>query len=318
VSDAPARARLYQLPAGTYYLILEGPASREVDFGLDVAFVDPTMPPPGDGCTNPLELPIETEIHGTLANRQDLVDLACGCDPSQQKQACNQFLPDVVYHVKVDAPTDLGVNINGGTALMIYGFRSTCDASGSQLACGDGTMIDGRVRNVQPGDYYMVLESPAPASDPASFTVSLDRLPRTVPTAATGNDTCASAIDIPDGGALFTGDTFGMLDDYQALCGGGAHSPDAAFRLVLAKRSRVTASLEATFDTVLYRFDDTGNGAASCRSKNEAACNDDGAQGNTNSMLSDLLDAGTYYYVVDGFNDNSQGSYLLDVTVAPQ
>jgi hypothetical protein len=320
VSDAPGRARLYQLQLGIYYVVLEGPPSREVDFSLEVAFVEPTSPPPGDGCTNPLELPLGMSVPGTLANRQDLVAVSCGCGKaqSQSQSGCNQFLSDVVYHVRADRPTDLGVRVDGGPSLMIYDFRSTCDMQDSQLICGFGAMVNGRVRNLAPGDYYLVLESPAPANDPASFTVELDRLPRTVPTSVSGNENCATAYAVSMDGGLFAGDTLGMLDDYQASCGSGAHSPDAVFELVLDRRSRVTAALDAAFDTVLYRFPELGQGPDACQSKNEAACNDDGAQGNTNSSLSETLQMGSYYYVVDGFNDNNSGKYLLDIAVSPQ
>jgi hypothetical protein len=314
VSDAPARARLYRLPAGTYYVVLESSPSREIDFDLDVAFLDPTDPPPGDGCAQPLELPLSKEVNGTLANRQDLVPVVCRCDPTQIEQGCNQFLPDVTYHVKVDEATDLGVSVNGAAAVMGYDFRTTCDMPDSQLACAEGTLVTGRVRDVAPGDYYLVIESP----DPANFTVQLDPLPRTIPMPVDGNDTCAKAIEIPAGGGLFTGDTLTLLNDYEALCGGNARSKDAAFHLTLTERSRVTAALEAPFDTVLYRFVDSGAGAASCQSKLETVCNDDGGQGDHNSLLGELLDPGSYYYVVDGFNDSNAGKYLFEVTVAPQ
>ena len=47
-------------------------------------------------------------------------------------------------------------------------------------------------------------------------------------------------------------------------------------------------------------------------------CNDDGGQGNTNSRLTELLDPGAYYYVVDGFNDSNAGNYLFEVHDAPE
>jgi hypothetical protein len=320
VSDAPARARLYQLPKGTYYVVLEGPQSREVDFGLDVAFVDPTPPPPGDGCGDPIDLALGTEVNATLANRQDFIDVQCRCSASadQTKQTCEQHLADAVYRVQIDHATDLRVSLDGGESLMVYAFRSSCDLANTQLACGVGTVLDGRVRNLQPGDYYMIFESAAPASQPANFTVQLDPLPRTVPVPVSGNDTCASAADIPADGGLFLGDTLTMQNDYQAVCGGGTQSADAAFKLDLMQRARVTATLEGSFDTVIYRYADDGDGPASCRAKREASCNDDGTHGNTNSVLADVLDPGVYYYIVDGFNDDNQGSYLLDVTIVPQ
>jgi len=74
------------------------------------------------------------------------------------------------------------------------------------------------------------------------------------------------------------------------------------------------------FDTVLYRYADDGSDspASSCRPDLELGCNDDGGQGNTNSLLDEELSAGTYYYVVDGFNIGNEGRYLLDVAIQPQ
>ena len=51
---SPAGGRAHQLSPGTYYFVLEGSASREVDFSFDVSFEDPTPPPLGDVCSNPV------------------------------------------------------------------------------------------------------------------------------------------------------------------------------------------------------------------------------------------------------------------------
>jgi hypothetical protein len=313
ISAAPARARLHQLPAGSYYVVLESSPAREVDFSFDVAFLDPTPPPPGDSCSNPLELPIGLEVNGTLANRQDLVAVAeCGCTAESSERGCGLFWPDSVYRIQVDEPMDLAVDITSGSALLAYDFRSVCESQAAQLACGSGAAVGARVRNLQAGDYFLIVES----ADPGNFSVALESLPRTMPVPVGGNDTCATAVEIPADGGLFAGDTLGLLNNYEALCGSGARSGDAAFRLELTERSTVTALLEAAFDTVLYRHLDAGNGPAACNVL-ASACNDDGGQGNTNSLLIDTLDPGIYYYIVDGFNDDNAGSYLLEMSIAP-
>jgi hypothetical protein len=219
-----------------------------------------------------------------------------------------------VYRVRVDTATDLALQVGSAGALLGYDFRKECDLGESQLACGIGGAINTRLRNIEPGDYFLVLESP----DPTTFVVRIDPLPLTVPIAVEGNNTCASAFEIPPMGGLFEGDTLTLLDDYGAVCGGGARSRDAVFRLELAGPSQVQASLEAVFDTVLYRYADEGEGAKSCGPERELACNDDGGQGNTNSLLVESLPAGTHYYVVDGFNIGNEGRYLLDVIVTPE
>ena len=107
-----------------------------------------------------------------------------------------------------------------------------------------------------------------------------------------------------------------MIDDYQAeTCDGTEFSNDAVFRLLLHGRSRVTAMLQGPFDTVLYMFADKGRGPAACGG-GENACNDDGGPGNRSSLLDHILESGTYYYVIDGFNSSNEGAYLFDVSVS--
>lgn len=308
-SDAPLQGRVHRLAAGTYYLILEGPPSREVDFALDLALVAPTDPPPGDGCAQPISLAFGQTVTGSLAERQDLVPVACGCDLAMP--GCDLCRRDVVYGVHVETATDLGVHLDGGDATMAFALRAACDVPATQLACASRFPLSARVRNLKPGDHFLVVE----ASKVTAFTLAVEELPLTVPVPVAGNDTCSDAIDVPAAGGVYSGDTLTMLDDYQAWCGGRARSHDAVFRLVVDKASHVTAGLEATFDAVLYRFQDDGSGAASCVSLTEAACNDDASSGDTNSFLDEMLDAGTYYYVVDGFNETSSGTYLFEVNV---
>ncbi len=317
ISAAPSRGRLYQLPPGTYYVVLEGPSAREVNFNFDVAMLPPTAPPPGGGCSNPLDLELETKSQELLTNLQDFVAVTeCGCkeEDSEERRSCGSFLSDIVYRIDIDEPTDLRLRIDGGAASIAYHLRSSCDDPATEQDCGAGTMIDTRLRNLAPGTYYLVLES----AESSNFSVQIDPLQLTVPTEVTGNDTCASAIDIPPEGGLFSGNTLDLLDDYQAkagsTCNGTEQSNDAVFRLQLVERSRVTAALQAPFDTVLYMFADNGRGPQVCNGE-ENACNDDDGP-RTRSLLDSILEAGFYYYVVDGFNSSNEGPYLLDVSVS--
>jgi hypothetical protein len=313
VSDAPARAHMYGVPPGTYYVVLESSPAREIDFDLDVSFEAPSTPEPGDGCTQPIDLPLDEEVEGTLANRQDLVPVICRCDPDTAgDQGCNEFRHDVTYRVKVDKAKDLGLTVQSGSSSMAFDFRTACDDNDSQLACQEGVLAGARIRDVKAGTYYLVIESP----DATNFTVELDSLERTQPIAVAGNDTCSKAFEIPAKGGLFRGDTFSMQDEYHALCGGNAMGKDAVYHLSLAERSRVSASIESAYDNVLYRFVDV-DGAASCKSMNEAACDDDGGEVDKNSRLLEVLDPGDYYYVVDGLDQVDAGEYLFDVVIAP-
>lgn len=317
ISAAPARARMHQLPPGTYYVLLESSPVREVDFSFDVAFVPPTPPPPGDGCSQAIDLQLGTSVDGTLSGRQDMVSVACGCRMDQLVVAnsCGFFLPDVVYRLNVPQPTDLGVHVSGNaSALMTYDLRRECETAPSQLACAHGRPLDSRVRNVEPGDYYLIVE----AQSQTSFTLNVEPLPLTEPVEVTDNDTCETAIVIPETGGLFRGDTLPLLNQYDAVCGGGARSRDAAFKLQLTRPHHVIASVQGLFDTVLYRYqDDENQGALACAPRFEKICSDD-AEANSVSTLDEELQAGTYFYIVDGFNQGNDGRYNFDVTTTPR
>ncbi|MGD8860827.1 MAG: putative metal-binding motif-containing protein [Myxococcales bacterium] len=316
VNGQPARARFHQLSAGTYYLVLEGSPSQEMDFTLDVAVLPPSPAPRGDSCADPLDLDIGVEQDGTLVSRQDLVHVLCGCEPdaleSGLDRQCGDFMNDVVYRVNVPEPMDLGIRIDGGDR-MGFDLRSVCADRATQLACIDTptARVDRRVRDLTPGEYFLIVES---QRNPA-FVVELEQLPRTIPEPVTGNGRCETATIVPPEGGLYVGDTRDFQDDYQAaLCGGGARSSDGAFLLELTRRSRVTARLEAVHDTVLYRFEDTGEGPAACEARLEDQCNDDDGM-TQNSLLTETLDPGRYYYVVDGFAEGNEGEYILEISV---
>jgi hypothetical protein len=313
VSDAPARARVHQVPAGTYFVVLESSPVREVDFNFDIAFVPPTPPPPGAGCTQPIDLALGETIDGTLSGREDLINVVCGCAPDQVElgQSCGLFLPDVVYRLNVPETTDLGVHVSGGSSsVMTYDFRAVCEDDASQQACARGRPLDARVRNVAPGEYFLVVEAQAQTS----FSLNVEALPLTVPVDVADNDTCSTAAEIPETGGLFRGDTLPLLNDFDAVCGGGARSHDAAFKLVLSRPHHVVATLQGVFDTVLYRYQDVeGTGPLSCMPRFERICNDDAGPGNSTSLLDEELAAGTYYYIVDGFNQANDGRYVLEV-----
>ena len=116
---------------------------------------------------------------------------------------------------------------------MAYDFRATCDVPDSQLACLEGALVTGRVRNVTRGEYYLIVESP----DATNFKIEVDPLPRTVPIDVDGNDTCSARRSrFRRQVGIFVGDTLKLVDNYQAQCGGNAHSHDAAFHLDLQKR----------------------------------------------------------------------------------
>jgi hypothetical protein len=296
----PAQGRLYSLAAGTYYLVVEGPSYREIDFDLDISFHDPGPPPPGDSCAEPAALPPDTPLYGDLADKQDLAETGCG-----------HFYRDTIYGFDVEEPIDLLLRADGGESVMVLAVQESCGDPDSELLCTSGRLALKRLRNLDPGRYYVVVESAANTS----FVIMAEPLPVTVPQEVEGNERCATAAVIGEQGGLFAGDTSTMDNDYSAGgCGSLAQSKDAAFKLVLGESRRVIVELEADFDAVLYRFTEVEGESATCVSREEDACDDDGGPG-TDSLLDEQLEAGVHYFIVDGFGKTNDGSYTLAVTV---
>lgn len=292
----PASGRIHQLPAGTYFLILEGPSFAEVDFTLQVDFLDPTPPLAGDLCSNAIPLPLGVATPGSLMDREDDLDTSCGFR-----------YRDIVYSFTLGARRDVTIDVNGGTTFMNASVRPTCSDGATQLRCSNGGPLRMRLRDLAAGTYFVIVE----ASRAASFTITVTDSAPTVPVPVAGNENCATAYVVPETGGIFTGNTTTMLDDVRtASCGGMAQSPDAVYRLDLTSRRRVIASTDgSSFDTVLHMH------SGMCRSGAETACDDDGGDGST-SLLDRTLDPGTYFFVVDGWGMVSAGSYVFEVLVS--
>jgi hypothetical protein len=295
VRGSTAGTRLHQVPAGTYFVIVEGSSSRETDFSLDIAFEDPTPPPAGDLCSNPIPITAPASVTGTLADKQDDIDLSCGFN-----------YRDVVYELTLTERSDLVAVADGGGSFMYVGLQQACGDDSSQLRCVSGNPARARVRDLSPGTYYLVLES----FSGTSYTLDVEASEPTVPVDVTANDTCETAHVIPATGGLFRGDTSTFLSDYEtALCGSGARSNDVAFRLDLTESKRVVATTDGSaFDTVLHMHTDE------CVSMEEEACNDDGGEGSA-SRIERVINPGTHYFIVDGWGDGRAGEYFFEVTL---
>ncbi|MCB9601106.1 MAG: hypothetical protein H6720_12255 [Sandaracinus sp.] len=292
---APAGTRLHELGAGTYFVAVEGSASREADFTLTVAFEDPTPPPTGDTCAAPLPLTADETTTSTLADKQDDYEVSCSF-----------FFRDAVHRFVLDERSDVSVEADADGPFVYVSVRSTCDDVDSEVRCVSGNPGRARVRNLPAGEHYVLVES----FSGTGYDLTLNVTPPTVPVPVTGNDNCSNAYVVPTTGGIFTGNTTALLPDYSTrTCGSMAGSNDATFVLMLPARARVVANTSgSSFDTVLHLH--TG----SCASGGEVACDDDGGDGST-SYLDRVLEAGTHFLVVDGFGMGSSGEYVLEVDV---
>lgn len=295
----PADGTVHRLDPGTYYLVIEGSAFEELDYDLTIGIAAGTPPVHGDTCSDPIALTLGTAYSGTLTGAQDDYSTTCG-----------YFYRDIVHSFHVDAASDIDIEINGGaTAYLNASLRTTCTDGSSQQRCVTGAPISSHLHNVSPGDYFLVVEG----SRAGAYTITVTATtPPLVPTPATGNENCGSAINIPPTGGFWSGTTVGTVSDYDPhLCGISATpAGDVAFRLDLAGPARVFATTEgSSFDTVLYRM------VNSCHTGGDVACDDFSGAGDT-GQLAEQLPAGTYFYVIDGFGA-AAGNYEFQVFITP-
>ncbi len=297
-SGAPSQFTARNLPAGTYFIIVEGP--RTAGFNLEVTTGAPTMPPPGDTCANPIALPVNSMQMGSYANMEEDVTMSCA---SGQR--------DVVYRFTLSERSDVVATVRGGVSDVNY--------LAIQRACGDRTMENGcragfgatgarlTVSAMEPGTYFLVVKGTLNRD----YTVTLDARAPVTPVNVDGNDTCDGAYAVPEGGGLFIGNTSMLRRDSTIWCLSGESSEDAVFRYRLNRRSRVNFSTEgSSFDTVMWLTQ--GDMCPGTNISN--ACIDDAPGLGLAAAFDVTLDPGTYYVYVAGLNATARGAYRLSIT----
>ena len=291
---APATARMRRQPPGDYFLIIESPSYREVDYALEVIFDPPSDPPAGDTCAVAEDLPLGAAVAGSLVGKQPGVAASCHED----------FLaPDAVYRIVVEQPTDVQLLVDAEGSTVRMAVQGSCGDPLSELRCLVGSPAHARLRDLSPGEYFVAVDAPVPTA----FSIQAELADRTIPIPASGNDVCASAAQVPADGAVFRGSTAALRNDYEGCA--DADMPDAAYRLELIKESAVTARLDADFDAVLYRY------GAVCGASSRACNDDDPAGGTGASLLEEVLPPGVHHYIVDGRNGATGGAYVLEFEI---
>ncbi|MEM7674535.1 MAG: serine protease [Myxococcota bacterium] len=128
-----------------------------------------------------------------------------------------------------------------------------------------------------------------------------------------GGNVCNQAIELAavsmqvvEGTTQLASDTLVPSDACAPDFGG----PDVVFRIDLPEGATLRASVDASFDTVLYVQRTCGS------TRSQLSCNDDRAEGNLNSSIT-LFDAsGPVFLVVDGYDSVESGVFQLNVQVS--
>jgi cysteine-rich repeat protein len=218
--------------------------------------------------------------------------------------------PDVVYRLVLTMAADVLLDTIGSDYDAVLHVRSGATCPGAEIACDDnsagGTPGQARIlRNLAAGTYWVIVDG-AGAASLGNFILNVT-ISATPPPA---NDACTGAIDISAGG-VFSGSTAMAANDHTYTCTpAAAGGRDVWYTFTLTQREIVYLDTVDgnTWDSVIQLRQGTCAGAAS------VACADDSCRtysGGTRSQLIRVLDPGTYYVIVDGWNAASWGNFAL-------
>ncbi len=291
------------LPAGQYVVTVA--ASSPIDASLEVDVAPPTTLPADQTCAAPPPAPANGRVAVDLSAHEDAIK--DGCDPGG---------PDAVYDVALPVASDVLLvgRFPDTEAAAVALDAPACDAF-SLLACDvEGAIPRVGKRNVPAGDYRAVV------TDQLGLQGSLDVLvrPTVVPTILGPGmgDTCAQALAIDGsqgGGGFFTGDTSTSMPDYTSGCDAPGVPPaaDQLLSLNLTQPQRVVFDMEGSAYTTIL---DIRQGATCPGAPVMGGCFV--GFGPQRSFLDIELLAGTYWIVIDGYNQ-AKGAWDLDVRVLP-
>jgi hypothetical protein len=219
--------------------------------------------------------------------------------------------PDAARTVELDERSDVllvqtGSDGDHGAALVA---EAPCTSDEDRLSCrrSDDWPVRTVARGVGPGSIRAVVETAL--GNPTTLTAFLRPAAETV--LVHRADDCSDALEIPETGGRFEGNTLNAFADFGASCDYGGQpaggAPEQLLVLTLTRARRVVFDLlGSNYDTLLVVRD-----GSSCPGNEIFGACSPGTLA-SRSFLDVNLEAGTYYLQVDGYNGAS-GAWTLEV-----
>ncbi|MSP62092.1 MAG: hypothetical protein EXR72_17510 [Myxococcales bacterium] len=312
-SGGPAKAASFNvvLPAGTYFLFVDGYIGTKGAFTITVALAPPPPAPANDACGGAQAL---TFVNGKATASGDL--RGAGDDAVS---TCGSKGGDAVYTFTTLQAQSFLATLTPDKSTPNYRpvlfLRKVCAsaAMADELACTKGAIggaADITVANLPAGKYWLWADS----LDNASGKFTLDATLAGPPPA---NDTCAAPekLTFVNNMAAATVETLVAKDDGSGTCGGT--SPDAIYTFTTLKDQQITITVAPDMNSAAYQ--PLVYLRASCAA-GELGCIDAGKPGVPAKLVVPFVPAGTYFLWVDGFGGTKGKAaltVLLDVGVPP-
>jgi hypothetical protein len=246
----------------------------------------------GDGCSDAVPLTVGT-VSGDTFLAHDDVSGRCG----------GAGAPDVVYRLELTRRTRVTTRMEDEEGHHVFVLQRACGDRSTEVACTPN--LD---EVLGAGVYFLAVDG----ATPEGFgKFSFDLRERDV----AGQDAACKSPQTLVSGRAVNATTAGQADKFTASCPGGRDdtqgSPDRIFKIVLAQRSHVSLALATpTWDGVVaLRRSCVEIGLAGRGS--EIACQYNVA-GDHKEHIETVLDAGTYFVLVEGRDASNEGPFTLE------
>ncbi|HCF60169.1 MAG TPA: hypothetical protein DFS52_19505, partial [Myxococcales bacterium] len=302
----PDTVKARMLPAGTYYLWIDGYSTASGPFSLTVDLIPSPPAPPGDNCTDAIPL-LFTDGNVTVTGDTSTAyhDYRASCSSS------SSTAPDLVYSFTIDAaeaPMNLSAVLDSPNWDAVIYLTDTCPPTGT-LQCKD-TPETLSLNSLPAGDYYIWVDGYSTGT--GNFTLEVDLTQSPPPP---DNDSCAvpELLDISGGSVSVSGQTGSAVNDYEGTCSGTTSTTaltggDVVYEIELLADSSLAVRVTTSdgFKPGVYLR------AADCTSGTEVACHRATSNNGTAMVIQPSISAGTYYLFVDGV-DGQGGNFDLTV-----
>ncbi|MBL8952476.1 MAG: hypothetical protein JNK82_16970 [Myxococcaceae bacterium] len=323
IAGAPSTLTLPSLPAGSYFVWVDGQQGTSGAFELSVDLAVAPAAPENDVCAEAPQLALASGVvtaSGTTVSAGDDVHLWC-------TEPLGAFSPDVVYTIDVPVRQAMAIDVTapaGSPLLPVFSLRPPmkCDSDAllDNPSCAWADPLHVRrsvlsLPDVAPGRYSLWVEGDG--STQGAFSVRVVTSP---PVPEPENDWCGSTV-VPTlaAGVPVSGDTRGAVDDSTGACSAatganGEYGRDVLYRFSVTQTQNVklTVTPEATTGA-LFRplvYVKASSACASTTASATLGCAAAADFGESVVLNLNALPAGTYNVWVDGAGLSS-GSFSI-------
>jgi hypothetical protein len=301
---SPTELYARALDAGRYTVALSGTGPAEVELVLSIS--PATEPPPTEGCSEPPPIEPGVTAQVALSDATDAVQIGCLVGA-----------PDATFALELEERSDVMLLQSGsdGDRGGVLIATDPCDGPDHRVICQGSEQWPVRAvaHGLEPGSIRAVVETAR--GNPTTLT-ALTR-PAQSSVFVQFADECEDAFELPATGGRFEGNTGNQYADYDASCDyGGAPpggAPEQMLKLTLDEPRRVV--LDSSFSNYVTML--AVRKADACPGEQIAGgCvityNVSGADEPSYAFIDTVLEAGSYFIQIDGYNGD-KGRWVLEV-----